>query len=180
MYHVWRYFHIQVVIWYLLVNNGKAIEPVSTGIAVGTIAVGSALYNGWDKMKCKWENDCCSPPSIKHNVTEFEELFDKYVYGQHLARDIVTKALRSHLRKLDPTNSNNPKKALVMSFHGWTGGGKNYVAKFVADSLFAKGIKSKNVHLFVSTLHFPIEEKADLYKVRPIEFDRINLKDMAI
>jgi hypothetical protein len=29
-----------------------------------------------------------------------------------------------------------PRKALVLSFHGWTGGGKNYVAQFVAESLF--------------------------------------------
>ena len=27
----------------------------------------------------------------------------------------------------------DPQKALVMSFHGWTGAGKNYVAKFVAE-----------------------------------------------
>ena len=156
---------MHVVILYFYVNNSKAIEPVSTGVAIGGAIIGSALYSGWDQMKCKWENDCCSPPSIKHNVSQFQELFDQYVYGQHLARDIITKALRSHLRKLDPSNSNTPKKALVMSFHGWTGGGKNYVAKFLADSLFAKGIKSQNVHMFVSTLHFPIEEKADLYKV---------------
>jgi len=175
MYHIWRFFQIQVVILYFYVNNSKAIEPVSTGVAIGGAIIGSALYSGWDQMKCKWENDCCSPPSIKHNVSQFEELFDKYVYGQHLARDIVTKALRSHLRKLDPSNSNNPKKALVMSFHGWTGGGKNYVAKFLADSLFAKGIKSKNVHLFVSTLHFPIEEKADLYKSNLVNWIRGNV-----
>jgi len=179
MYHIWRFFQIQVVILYFYVNNSKAIEPVSTGVAIGGAIIGSALYSGWDQMKCKWENDCCSPPSIKHNVSQFEELFDEYVYGQHLARDIVRKALRSHLRKLDPSNSNNPKKALVMSFHGWTGGGKNYVAKFLADSLFAKGIKSKNVHLFVSTLHFPIEEKADLYKIELVDWIRGNVSRCA-
>jgi pantothenate kinase-related protein Tda10 len=47
------------------------------------------------------------------------------------------------------------KKPLVMSFHGWTGSGKNYVTKFISESLFEKGLSSKFVHLFVSTLHFP-------------------------
>ena len=37
------------------------------------------------------------------------------------------------------------KKPLVMSFHGWTGSGKNYVSKFIAESLFAKGMRSKFV-----------------------------------
>ena len=44
-----------------------------------------------------------------------------------------------------------------MSFHGWTGSGKNYVTKFITESLFEKGLSSKFVHLFVSTLHFPGE-----------------------
>ena len=47
------------------------------------------------------------------------------------------------------------RKPLVMSFHGWTGSGKNFVSKFVAESLFVKGLTSDFVHLFVSTLHFP-------------------------
>jgi hypothetical protein len=42
-----------------------------------------------------------------------------------------------------------------MSFHGWTGSGKNFVAKFVAEGLFVRGLESQFVHLFVSTLHFP-------------------------
>ena len=153
------------VILLLLLNDVTGLEPVSTSVAVGIGLASSALYTSWDTLKCRWENDCCSAPSIKHNVTEFEDLFDQYVYGQHLARDLISKALRSHLRKIDPSQRNSPKKALVLSFHGWTGGGKNYVAKFIADALFAKGLNSKNVHLFVSTLHFPIEDKTDLYKV---------------
>jgi hypothetical protein len=47
------------------------------------------------------------------------------------------------------------RKPLVMSFHGWTGSGKNFVSKFVAESLFHQGLASKFVHLFISTLHFP-------------------------
>ena len=155
-----------LVVAYILIKDVTGLEPFTTSIVGGAMLAGSSLYASWDTLKCRWENDCCSPPSIKHNITEFENLFDQYVYGQHVARDLIAKALKSHLRKLDPSQQNNPRKALVLSFHGWTGGGKNYVAKFIADALFAKGIKSKNVHLFVSSLHFPIEDRADLYKVR--------------
>jgi len=51
------------------------------------------------------------------------------------------------------------RKPLVMSFHGWTGSGKNFVSKFVSESLFVKGLASDFVHLFVSTLHFPGKSK---------------------
>ena len=163
-------------IFLLLLHNGAiGLEPISTTIAAGTVLGGSMLYAGWDTLKCRWENDCCSPPSIKHNVTQFEELFDRYVYGQHLAQHIIPKALRSHLRKLNSTTGRDPSKALVLSFHGWTGGGKNYVAKFLADALFAKGLRSKNVHLFVSTLNFPIESKADIYKIELVDWIRGNV-----
>ena len=56
-------------------------------------------------------------------------------------------------------------KALVLSFHGWTGTGKNYVAKFIAESLFKKGMKSSFVQIFISTVNFPDHSKVDTYKI---------------
>lgn len=56
-------------------------------------------------------------------------------------------------------------QALVMSFHGWTGGGKNYVSKFIAEGIYKLGMRSDFVHIFVSTVHFPHEQQADIYKV---------------
>jgi len=53
----------------------------------------------------------------------------------------------------------------VLSFHGWTGTGKNYVAKFIAESLFKKGLKSDFVKIFISTVNFPDHSKADIYKI---------------
>lgn len=52
-----------------------------------------------------------------------------------------------------------------MSFHGWTGGGKNYVARFIAENIYKLGMRSNYVHLFVSTIHFPHEQQSDIYKV---------------
>ena len=83
----------------------------------------------------------------------------KKLHGQHLVLDTVTKAIKSHV------NNPNPQKALVLSFHGWTGGGKNFVSRIIVDNMFRKGMDSKFMHLFVSTLHFPHESLLETYKV---------------
>ena len=79
--------------------------------------------------------------------------------GQHLARDLVVRAVRGH------HNNNNPTKPLVLSFHGWTGSGKNFVSQFVAESLYRRGLDSRFVHLLIATLHFPDPAMTEQYKV---------------
>lgn len=49
-------------------------------------------------------------------------------------------------------------QALVLSFHGWTGCGKNHVSNLIAQSLYKKGMHSSFVHLYLSTLHFPYQD----------------------
>ena len=83
------------------------------------------------------------------------------LHGQHLVIESVVRAVWGHM-----TNK-EPQKALVLSFHGWTGGGKNYVTRFIADHLYLKGLNSHYVHLFVSTLHFPHMKHLETYKVGP-------------
>ena len=80
--------------------------------------------------------------------------------GQHLARDLVVRAVRGH------QSNKKPSKPLVMSFHGWTGSGKNFVSQFVAESLYRHGLNSKFVHLFIATLHFPDAKRTEEYKVK--------------
>ena len=74
----------------------------------------------------------------------------------------MTRSIRAYLRKEEP------KKSLVMSLHGWTGAGKN----FVAEALYKKGMA---VHLFISTLLFPHMEMADIYKLRVQDWIRGNV-----
>jgi pantothenate kinase-related protein Tda10 len=53
-------------------------------------------------------------------------------------------------------NDPNPKKALVLSFHGWTGSGKSFVSQIVAKSIFRKYRESQKgdfVHHLIAT-HF--------------------------
>lgn len=62
--------------------------------------------------------------------------------------------------------SPRPPKALVLSFHGWSGTGKNFVARMVATHLYRDGLRSDCVRVFVSLLHFPHHNYVDSYKVR--------------
>ena len=70
------------------------------------------------------------------------------------------KSLRGHLQNPDP------QKALVLSFHGLTGNGKNYVSRAIAESLYKEGLKSQYVHLITVTLSFPHEPHTAMYSVR--------------
>lgn len=84
---------------------------------------------------------------------------NKNLFGQPLVKNTLINALKSHF------SIKNPKKALVLSFHGSTGVGKNFVSQFIADSLFAKGSRSKFYKHFISTKDFPHNEKVKEYKV---------------
>ena len=61
------------------------------------------------------------------------------------------------------------KKAvdLALSFHGWSGTGKNFVARMLAENLYRDGLRSDCVKVFIATLHFPHHKYVDLYQVRP-------------
>lgn len=82
------------------------------------------------------------------------------LHGQHLAKEVVIQAVRRFLQ------SPQPEKALVLSFHGWSGTGKNFVARMVASHLYRDGLKSECVRVFIALFHFPHHKYVDSYKVR--------------
>ncbi|KAF7237260.1 Torsin-1A [Varanus komodoensis] len=82
---------------------------------------------------------------------------DARLFGQHLARDVILKAVAGFF------NNPSPKKPLVLSLHGWTGTGKNFVSQILAENVHKGGLRSKFVHLFVSTLHFLRSDQIPLY-----------------
>ena len=146
------------------------VEPFSAGVAMGTGLVLSALWSSRDKLACKL-TECCGGDWIRPELPQLEETLEENLFGQHLVTTIVTRAVRAHVRKKEP------KKALVMSFHGWTGSGKNFVAKFVVESLFKLGLASQYVHLFISTLHFPNQDQTDIYKLNVQDWIRGNISE---
>jgi hypothetical protein len=93
-------------------------------------------------------------------VVVLESSLQQHVFGQHLAYDIVVRALKAHVKE-----HASPKKALVLSFHGLSGSGKTFVSQFIINSLFKLGPQSKYAHFFAGRSHFPMESKADIYKV---------------
>lgn len=92
-------------------------------------------------------------------ILELDEIFNKELYGQEMAQHVIINALRAHL------TSNNPSKALVMSFHGPPGTGKTYISQMIAKFLYKKGDQSKFYHFFNGRNDFPLQDKVNEYKV---------------
>uniref|UniRef100_A0A0K8RDV7 Torsin-1A C-terminal domain-containing protein n=1 Tax=Ixodes ricinus TaxID=34613 RepID=A0A0K8RDV7_IXORI len=144
-------------LWLNLDRQCLALEPVSTAFAVATGLGISFMYAGWNMLKCK-HAECCSPPWVKDNVKGLENTLRARLHGQPLVHRAIVRAVKDHLQ--NPA----PKKALVLSFHGWTGGGKNYASSMLAEALYEKGMNSKYVSLYVSTKHFPHQDEVPKYR----------------
>ncbi|XP_025022746.1 torsin-3A [Python bivittatus] len=106
--------------------------------------------------RCCTTGDC----RVTNNITGLELDLNKRLHGQHLAKEIVLKAVQGFLE------TPQPEKALTLSFHGWSGTGKNFVARLMAEHLYRDGVKSDCVKIFISVFHFPDPKYMDLYKVQ--------------
>ncbi|XP_040180604.1 torsin-1B-like [Rana temporaria] len=137
-----------------LLSGVLTLEPVTTAIA---IAAASALtgYLTSPRFYCRLV-ECCEENA--YNSTAFKEDLENKLIGQHLARDVIFRAVKGFM------NTKNPQTPLALSLHGWTGTGKNFISKIITKNIHGKGMSSKFVHLFVSTFHFPHEKLIDRYK----------------
>ncbi|NXW48635.1 TOR3A protein, partial [Nyctiprogne leucopyga] len=106
--------------------------------------------------KCCETGDC----RVVNNITGLEADLNGQLHGQHLAKEVVIRAVQEFL------HSPRPEKALVLSFHGWSGTGKNFVARMLASHLYRDGPKSECVRVFISLFHFPHHKYVDSYKVQ--------------
>ncbi|XP_043576243.1 torsin-1A-like [Chiloscyllium plagiosum] len=111
--------------------------------------------------------DCAFQPRIDH----LELDLCRHVYGQHVAKEVIVKAIKQFLAK------HSPVKPLVLSFHGWSGTGKSYVTALLMRNLYRDGMKSSYVHQFVPTLHFPHACQVDTYKEQLESWISGNLSD---
>lgn len=118
---------------------------------------GSALVRGMKDLACL-QVECCTSSWRPADHKKLQSLLSENLVGQHIAQDLVVRAVRGHAR------NPSPSKPLVLSMHGWTGSGKNFISQFIADSFYVRGLASKFVHLFISTLHFPNQAEASDYK----------------
>ncbi|NWR76596.1 TOR3A protein, partial [Centropus unirufus] len=114
----------------------------------------SAWYCSFSK--CCVTGDC----RVVNNITGLEADLSRQLHGQHLARGIIIQALRGFLQ------SPAPRDALVLSFHGWSGTGKNFVARLLAGHLYRDGLRSECARVFISLFHFPHPKYVDSYKAQ--------------
>ncbi|XP_014024935.2 torsin-1A isoform X1 [Salmo salar] len=104
--------------------------------------------------QCCESGDC----RIINNITGLASDLQLKLHGQHLAQSVVLKAVQGFISNPE---SNKP---LTLSFHGWSGTGKNFVARIVADNMYRDGVKSECVRLFIAPFHFPHARLVDTYK----------------
>lgn len=153
-----------IVILSSIIGLVRCLDPFSWAAIGGALSAG-----GWFLRPNCWLNECCSDRNsslVKKWIHDGDESLNrlKYdlqnrLYGQPFAADIIYKTISKHIR--DP----KPIKPLVLSFHGWTGAGKNYAASFVAKNLYTKGLDSKYVHLIVGADKYTDSSQVDKYKV---------------
>ncbi|XP_033845283.1 torsin family 1 isoform X1 [Periophthalmus magnuspinnatus] len=163
-----------VVLLWMLVCSGlaEAIEPISTSIAVGMAAALTGFLATYPNI-LYYFHERCRPEWISFNKTGLELDLDKKLFGQHIASRIITKAVNGFM------NNDNPKKPLVLSLHGWTGTGKNFVSKMIAENFYKEGMHSSFVHVFTSELHFPHASQIETYKSQLQQWIKGNVTNCA-
>ena len=135
------------------------VSTISAVLIEGIVGGGAFLVGGYlaPKIYCHF-SECCRNKWIKPNITGLQSALRRRVFGQHLVTETVFKALVGHL------NNKSPNKALAISFNGWTGSGKNFVSKIIAEHIFKKGLKSDYVHLIIATYEYPHQSQVEFYK----------------
>ncbi|XP_063795818.1 torsin-3A isoform X3 [Pseudophryne corroboree] len=85
---------------------------------------------------------------------------ERRIHGQNLAVHQILSSLEMFLQ------DHGPKNTLVLSFHGWTGTGKNLAARIMAENLYQDGQRSRCTKVFIPQLHFPHLSHLEAYKVQ--------------
>lgn len=140
----------------LLFCCSRTFAWVVPGVIAGSGIFGALVAR---PLYCRFK-ECCSDRWIHSNLSGLKADLGSKLFGQHLASEVVYKAIKGHL-----TNP-NPHKALVLSFHGWTGSGKNHVSRIIANNLYKKGMDSKYTLQVIATHDFPHTDKIDEYRKR--------------
>lgn len=115
---------------------------------------------GWDSLTDWYAKVMETKGSITNNLTGLQWDLDRRVHGQHLAVRQILTSLERFLHE------DSKKKTLALSFHGWTGTGKNLAARIIAEYLYQDGPRSLCTRVFIPQLHFPHLSHVEAYKVQ--------------
>ncbi|XP_029025812.3 torsin-1A-like [Betta splendens] len=100
----------------------------------------------------------CDSNWISFNAKGLQNDLDTRLFGQEIAALLIMKAVSRFMA------NDNPKKPLVLSLHGPSGTGKNFVTELIAKNIYKKGMESDFVNLFVASNHFTHSNKMETYK----------------
>ncbi|KAG7215336.1 hypothetical protein INR49_022573 [Caranx melampygus] len=138
-------FILGMMVVLLCQEAGAQFDPFTAGVfGAGAAAAGMLT----PLVYCRFK-ECCRPDWVSFNPAGLKNDLDNRLFGQHIASRIVFKAVTGFM------NSDNPSKPLVLSLHGTTGTGKNFIGKLIAENIYKKGMDSSYFHLFSATHHFP-------------------------
>ncbi|XP_059906432.1 torsin-1A-like [Gadus macrocephalus] len=76
-------------------------------------------------------------------------------------------------------NNDNPKKSLVLSFHGTTGTGKTLASRLIVKNIYKEGMDSRFVHFFNPVINFPHASQVETYKSQLQHWIRGNVTNCA-
>ena len=119
-------------------HSGKKVSKFRCGfvkmvLAILAIAVGAALVGLFSKdMYSYW-----SIHKTSMNITQMNLTLNQQVFGQHIALNVLPMTLDAYLQK----DTSQYPKSLVISFHGWTGVGKNFVSYIIGNHLRGRMLK---------------------------------------
>lgn len=142
------------VLFLSLIHASLAFPFISLVPVTGALA--AFLAKDW--LECL-VRECCSQ-AVWFNQTGLNHSLHNLLHGQHIATERVFHHVSAHL--LDP----HPSKALVLSFHGYTGVGKNFISNLITSNLFKSGTKSRFYHFYDATIHFAHNSKVNEYKTK--------------
>ncbi|XP_074547307.1 torsin family 1 isoform X2 [Halichoeres trimaculatus] len=160
--------HLSLLLHVFLISGVlvNAFDPITTTVVIGCGAtLGRFLYT--------YLHESCDPKWIAFNATGLKTDLESKLIGQHVASRIILKAVTGFM------SNSNPKKPLVLSLHGWTGTGKNFVSQLIAENIYKEGMDSSFVHVFTSELHFPHASQLETYKSQLQQWIKGNVTNCA-
>ena len=83
----------------------------------------------YNKLYCTFY-ECCQAPYLQFNLAKLEKNINNNLFGQPLVKNTLYSALKGHFEL------QNPKKALVLSFHGSTGVGQLFGVQILFSNVF--------------------------------------------
>uniref|UniRef100_A0A0X3P4A6 Torsin-1B n=1 Tax=Schistocephalus solidus TaxID=70667 RepID=A0A0X3P4A6_SCHSO len=119
---------------------------------------GWLAYQVSDHLECL-ARECCKT-AVNFSSAKLREDLKTRLHGQHIAEERLYNHVKAHM------DDRNPRKALVLSLHGFTGVGKNFASSIIVSNILRKGEKSRFYHFYDSTIHFPHEDLVNEYKTR--------------